>query len=380
MIESCIEAVENPKNRLVDRKKELEGQLLKDFDSNIFNELEDLMCFRDWKCADARQDTSFAKDESGMDELHFERRQFLRKHPMKKYLEKMRGTDGSTLWITVMACVNNLLVAYLWSKGDIPKHPILFVLSVILIGGSIQGLMGVIIHDAGHNLVSSKMWKNKLTMFIANIPMLFPVAFSFKRYHFMHHVYQGIEGKDPDIPLPFEIWLIRGRWWAKIIWISIYPFMYIIRGAAMGKEPSPMEIYNWIFVLIVDAIIFKFLGWNAIAFLAASTWFGYSYHPVAAHFIQEHYTFSDGQETYSYYGPLNSIFMNIGYHNEHHDQTGVPWRRLPLITALIPSFYYKKLDSHASWIKVHWDFITNNHMGPCSRVTRKGTGRIIKNE
>ncbi|CAG8799102.1 12159_t:CDS:2, partial [Racocetra fulgida] len=44
-------------------------------------------------------------------------------------------------------------------------------------------------------------------------------------------------------------------------------------------------------------------------------------HPVAARYIQEHYTFDDGQETYSYYGRLNKIFMNIGYHNEHHDFT-----------------------------------------------------------
>jgi sphingolipid 4-desaturase/C4-monooxygenase len=148
----------------------------------------------------------------------------------------------------------------------------------------------------------------------------------------------------------------------------------------MKKDPSPMELYNWLFVLIVDFLILRILGWNAIAFLAASMWFGYSYHPVAAHFIQEHYTFLDGQETYSYYGPLNTIFMNIGYHNEHHDLTGVPWRRLPLITALIPSFYYEKLSNHKSWPKVHWDFIMKDHLGPCSRVTRKGTGRIIKNE
>ncbi|CAG8764487.1 8118_t:CDS:2, partial [Racocetra fulgida] len=44
-------------------------------------------------------------------------------------------------------------------------------------------------------------------------------------------------------------------------------------------------------------------------------------HPVAARYIQEHYTFEDGQETYSCYGGLNKIFMNIGYHTEHHDFT-----------------------------------------------------------
>ena len=36
-----------------------------------------------------------------------------------------------------------------------------------------------------------------------------------------------------------------------------------------------------------------------------------------------------GQETNDYYGWLNRIQLNIGYHNEHHDFPSVPWNRLP---------------------------------------------------
>lgn len=100
--------------------------------------------------------------------------------------------------------------------------------------------------------------------------------------------------------------------------------MYIIRGASFGKPVSVLEIYNITFSIVADLIIYKLFGYKALIYLIASLWIGYSFHPAAAHFIQEHYTYTSGQETYSYYGSLNWIFLNVGYHNEHHDFPKVP--------------------------------------------------------
>ncbi len=43
--------------------------------------------------------------------------------------------------------------------------------------------------------------------------------------------------------------------------------------------------------------------------------------------------------TRSYYGPLNWILFNTGYHDEHHTFPGVPWNRLPKLRAAAPEVF-----------------------------------------
>lgn len=92
-------------------------------------------------------------------------------------------------------------------------------------------------------------------------------------------------------------------------------------------------------------------------------------HPMAGHFIAEHYCFVLGQETYSYYGPLNWFSFNVGYHNEHHDFPYIPGSRLPALRAMAPEFY-DTLPCHTSWIKVIYNYITGTS---CRK--RGGVGR-----
>jgi len=116
------------------------------------------------------------------------------------------------------------------------------------------------------------------------------------------------------------------------------------------------------------------VGGNALWYLIISSFLAGSLHPCAGHFIAEHYLF-DGldQETWSYYGPLNILAYNVGYHNEHHDFPSVPWTRLPELRRIAKEFY-DPLPSHSSWPMVTVRFIFDSRVGMWSRVRREGKG------
>jgi sphingolipid delta-4 desaturase len=83
--------------------------------------------------------------------------------------------------------------------------------------------------------------------------------------------------------------------------------------------------------------------------------------------------FKKGYETNSYYGPLNWITFNVGYHNEHHDFPYVPGSRLPDVKKIAPEFY-DNLPQHNSWTAVLYDFVMDPDVGPYARMKRKAKG------
>ncbi|KAJ1831266.1 sphingolipid delta-4 desaturase [Coemansia sp. RSA 2711] len=300
------------------------------------------------------------------DEPHLKRRkQILADHPE---IEDLYGYDTNTIWITLTTVCAQMGLAYLFGHVLTDWHWTM-VLVAYTIGGSFSTQIGIIFHEFTHNLCASTSLQNRWVGNIGNIPLLVPLAQSFRRYHLEHHTYQGVYGYDPDLPLEWEIRLIGNDSIKKFFWLIIYGVMYIGRGLAQQKQLSKWELYNWAWTILCDVVIYRVCGLRGMLYLVLSVLLGFGLHPGAAHFIQEHYTFRDGQETYSYYGSGNVFWLNIGYHNEHHDFPLVPWTKLPDIKRIAPE-YYDHLAYHTSWCAVLYMFVTSSLLAPQSRVVR----------
>lgn len=317
-----------------------------------------------WKRSIPYVDEGLATDD--MDEPHLKRKHaILEKHPE---IEKLYGTDFRTCYIILGATLFQMYSAYLFGKV-LADWNWSMVVCAYFIGGSVTSLLGCLIHECAHNLVSENPLTNRILAVIVNTGIPFPISASFRRYHLIHHAYQGVDDKDPDLPMEWEYRFIKGNSLMKLTWVFCYAGLYVIRGIAMFKPLSFWEYVNIVYIVFVDAAVYYLFGPRALLYLVLSLWLGYGLHPGAAHFIQEHYTFADGQETYSYYGSLNKPFINIGYHTEHHDFMQVPWSRLPQIKQIAPEFY-DGLAAHTSWVWMHLRFIFSDQLGPQSRLKR----------
>jgi sphingolipid delta-4 desaturase len=263
-------------------------------------------------------------------EPHAERRRaMLRKYPQ---IKELYGPCARTKYICALLVALQLGAAYLLRGA--PWWLVL--LAAYLFGGVINQALLLAIHELSHNLGFEKPWQNRLFAVFINLPVGVPVAETFRYYHLLHHVHQGQEGTDTDLPTELEGRLLSGPL-PKLLWVIGQGFAYALRPLFVHpKKPSLAELGNLALQLGCDVLILHFWGVRALAYLPISSLIVMGLHPVAGHYISEHYLFHPGQETYSYYGPLNRLTFNVGYHNEHHDFPYIPGSRLARLRRLAP--------------------------------------------
>jgi len=302
------------------------------------------------------------------DEPHATRRkEILKKYPKVK---ELFGKEPLTFPLVVLLFSIQMFALYC-----VHTYQLCWCTSLVIayvVGGVVSHSLQLAVHELSHNLCFESIVANRMLAICCNLATGLPSAVTFTRYHMEHHQYQGVDGIDVDIPTDAEVRFFTNTA-KKTLWLFLQPFFYALRPMLVKpKQPTFWEAINWTSQISFDIMIIYLTGGRGLGYLLISTMLGLGLHPVAGHFIAEHYQFVKGQETYSYYGPCNWVNFNVGYHYEHHDFPKIPWSRLPQVAKIAPEFY-KDLPSYTSYLSVMKRYITDPTIGPFSRIKRKTT-------
>merc|ERR1712178_447930 len=312
-------------------------------------------------------------------EPHAERKKkILKAHPEIKTL--MNTYEWRTKYMVLGTIALQCFMAWLtleWSWAP-------YLLAVYVVGATANHSIFLAIHEISHGLGAKSINANKVLAMFANFPIGIAYSVTFKPYHMEHHRYQGEHGVDSDIPLWVEGYFITSTatgYWdhtaRKALFMFCQILAYAFRPMLVKPHLVPKDkwiVLNWTIQLSFDAAIVMWLGPNGLLYFLLSTFLAGSIHPTAGHFISEHYVMDGKAETYSYYGPLNRLTYNVGYHNEHHDFPSIPWSGLPKVREIAPEFY-NDLPQCDSWPGTILRYIFDDSISPFSRVKTAHDGK-----
>eukprot|EP00049_Salpingoeca_infusionum_P017921 m.354964 g.354964 ORF g.354964 m.354964 type:complete len:361 (-) comp17145_c0_seq1:366-1448(-) len=313
-------------------------------------------------------------DDGANKEPHQERKKLI----MAKYgddVKKLMGPCWKTKYVVTATVLFQIAMCFLLREA----HWGIVLACTYIISGTLNHMMTLAIHELSHDLAFKTPVYNRIFSLFANLPMGIPAAISFRRYHLEHHKYQGEHTVDSDVPTKLEAILFATRP-GKVLWAFLQPLFYSLRPVLTNpKKPGAWEATNLIIIALFDLFIYANCGWRGTVYTVCGTLLGMGLHPVAGHFIAEHYVFEPGYETYSYYGILNIFAFNVGYHNEHHDFPNIPGSRLPQLKKIAAEFY-DGLPQYDSWTQVIIDFITSKNVCQYDRIKRRTLSKEQRTE
>ena len=288
------------------------------------------------------------------EEPHARRRKaLLAAHPE---LRALQGVEWRTKYVcALLAVAQTALAGWL---GCVHAGAVPLVVAAYVLGAPLAQALFLGLHELAHDLAFASPRANRaLALWCVNLPLVFPITSSFRNYHLAHHRALGTRGADVDLPSAWEERVLLCRAPTRALWAALQIVAYAVRPLLCDPRPlTRAHALNASVQLTYVLVLRGACGTHALLYLLLSLLFAGGLHPCAGHFFTEHAAVAAPQETYSYYGPLNALTWNVGYHNEHHDLPRVPWSRLPRVRALAPEFY-ATLARREAWCTAAWTFV-----------------------
>ena len=314
-------------------------------------------------------------------------RKMLQSHPEIKSI--MGNTQSTAIWC-VLVCLLQLSLAV--AAGWLPIWAIPIVAYVV---GSILNInLFMLAHECNHNLVFKSEPANRWLFTLTSLPMFLSGHHTWWIEHHVHHsdlgakkdfikrrrsfflitrtrnlfglskgrVHHVLSGLVTPLFVPYALIMLVTQVIRSALGLIVYFFVNLLRGQLLpGKLAltiladehlvSGYERYrtkHWavlypLLSLTMIGLLFWLVGWQAVLYLLLSALFATGFlHPLLLGMILSNSHFH-GHKRYqpsaSYYGWLNYITFNFGYHTEHHDLCRVPWSALPKLTRMAPEFF-----------------------------------------
>jgi fatty acid desaturase len=268
-------------------------------------------------------------------------------------------------WLAIFGAI--ALCHFLW-------NPLLYVITILFIGGR-QHALAVLQHDAAHfRLFPSKKWND----LVAEVFLAWPILLSnqyFREYHFLHHRHIGTE-KDgnriqygthtpsgeltanwsfPKSKIHFALWSIpRLSGFAGII--------YILRSIhrLLTKGTLRYRLLNLLYYASILGLILWFHGGQILLlywFVPLSTWFIFTN---LLRIAGEHSAIANSHEFYrltrttqpSWFDQIFVVPRHISYHLEHHLYPHIPFYRLPNLHAELMKNESFRQEAHVT--RTYW--------------------------
>lgn len=287
-------------------------------------------------------------------------------------LKAITGPIATTGWLA-----GGVVIAQFGIAALVTREPWwAIVLCALFIGAFAVHFLNCVVHECTHGLVVGSAASDRLIAVLANTPSLMPSAMAFWHYHLLHHYHFGVRGMDSDVPAMWEARAVKNRAWRKLLWLLLLPVSYGLLHPLNVRARLPLDrwfVLNLALCALAWAGVLSFIGWPGVLYLLLSTYFATGPHPAGAHILQEHLAFDGGNGMASYYGPINLVSVNLGYHLEHHDMPGVSGWRLPALRRAAPEFYGSHY-RHKSRLVGLWKFVFDRRIALDSRPIRDAGG------
>lgn len=249
------------------------------------------------------------------------------------------------------------------------------ILVAYVVGSWININLFMLAHECNHGLVFKSTGWNRAMFTLTSLPMFMPGHHTWWLEHHVHHSDLGAK-KDfikrrrtfflltkyrsplffPFAPLMlitqicraalglcfYFVGLFVGQWKPSKTTLAILADDHLVSGYNKSGTAFWAVVYPFVNLVFLGTM-FGVMGWKSAVYLLASQAFMSGFlHPLMMGMVLSNSHFHGHnryQPSSSYYGWLNKLTFNFGYHTEHHDLQSIPWSRLPKLRKIAPEFY-----------------------------------------